>query len=108
KIEVTGEIDEIEGFFRKEDEINIVRIIQESVNNVLKHAEATSVNVVLSLADEHIVLTISDNGRGMEDHSKRSHGLGMNDISERIQLLEGTMQIESSPGKGTTLKFQFI
>ncbi len=107
ELEVAGEIDDVDGFFRKEDEINIVRIIQESLNNVLKHAQATSVNVVLSLVDGYIVLTISDNGKGMGSHPKQSHGLGMNDINERVQLLEGTMQMESLPGKGTTLKFQF-
>ena len=107
KLVIKGEIDEIDGFFRKEDEINIVRIIQESLNNIMKHAEATSARIVLSLKGNRVDLSIADDGKGMGNPATNAAGLGMNDIRERVQLLDGAMNIESSPGKGTTLTFRF-
>jgi signal transduction histidine kinase/ligand-binding sensor domain-containing protein len=107
KLVVKGEIDEIDGFFRKEDEINMIRIIQEAMNNIMKHAEATSATITVSLAGDRLDVSIADNGKGMSKPANGSPGLGMNDIQERVELLEGTMNIESLPEHGTTLNFTF-
>ncbi|MFA6470060.1 MAG: ATP-binding protein [Bacteroidota bacterium] len=107
KIEILGEIDMIDGFFPKNSEINIVRIIQEVLNNILKHADATTATIRLVQENSAVNLTISDNGKGMDEDSVNREGLGMNDIKERVQLLEGTMNIISSKGTGTTFSFHF-
>lgn len=107
QIEVIGEIDAVDGFFPKDLEINIVRIIQEAISNILKHALATTVTVLLQKTDDSVQLAISDNGKGMEQQNQQASGLGMNDITERVRMMNGTMMIESSKKNGTTLLFQF-
>lgn len=107
KIDIIGEIDAIDGFFQQDHEINIIRIIQETMNNILKHAHATTATIRLTRALDAVDLTISDNGRGMSGDAGRKAGLGMTDIKERVQLLGGTMEIHSLIGKGTTFHFHF-
>jgi signal transduction histidine kinase len=77
------------------------------LNNILKHADATTATIRLVQEDSAVNLTISDNGKGMDEDSVNREGLGMNDIKERVQLLEGTMNIISSKGTGTTFSFHF-
>jgi PAS domain S-box-containing protein len=88
-------------------ETNLYRIVQEALNNVLKHAEATRVDVLLQRDDEHTVLIIEDNGRGLEnENSSRKavgSGLGLLGMQERAALLKGTLELDSSPGAGTTV-----
>ena len=91
-----------------EIETNLYRILQEALNNILKHANATSVNVLLEQRDDRIGLIIEDNGRGFEseervDSTNGSKGLGLVGMRERAALLGGTLDIESRPGEGTTL-----
>jgi PAS domain S-box-containing protein len=96
------------GRLHSELETNLYRIVQEALNNILKHAEATSVNVILEQRAQRIVLIIEDNGNGFEsdiarDSGKKGKGLGLIGMRERTALLGGTLEIESRPGEGTTL-----
>ncbi len=86
-------------------ETALFRIVQESLTNVILHAQATRVDVLLSLHNQHVVTIVEDDGIGflesspvLEDH------LGLFGMRERIEMLGGTFMIESSPGKGTTVK----
>jgi two-component system NarL family sensor kinase len=83
----------------------IFRIVQESINNVVKHSGATSAKVEIAHTREHIFLSISDNGKGFST-DKACHGNGMNNMRERTSLLQGTFSIESQNGKGTTIEIQ--
>ena len=89
-------------------ELNLYRIAQEALNNVLKHADANSVSVLLHRSKEKIKLIVEDNGKGF-DYDTNSpdiqsrHGLGVVGMQERAALLNGNFEIDSFPGKGTTV-----
>jgi PAS domain S-box-containing protein len=81
----------------------LYRITQESLNNVVRHAEASQVDVELTGAQSDLVVTITDNGIGFD--SKRllngSHGLGLLGMKERVALVHGNLHVVSEVGKGT-------
>lgn len=80
----------------------LYRIIQESVNNVIKHAEASSLDIQLSRDEDGINVMIEDNGKGFSQaHSETAHGMGLKNIISRVNYLKGTVEISSEPGKGT-------
>jgi signal transduction histidine kinase len=80
-------------------------IAEEALNNALKHAAATAVTVRLDAGQDQIELEISDNGRGFEpDTSRRSGGLGLISMQERVEKLGGKLTVRSAPGAGTTVK----
>ena len=88
-------------------ETNLYRITQEALNNILKHADARTVNVTLHRQGENLVLAIEDDGQGFDTDAAEDRagagGLGLLGMSERAALLKGTLEIESRPGGGTTL-----
>ena len=92
----------------KNIETNLYRIVQEALNNVLKHAQARNVNVLLHQRDNHIILVVEDDGLGFErennsgDLTKRG-GLGLVGMHERAALLRGSLEIDTWPGVGTTI-----
>ena len=92
----------------EEVETNLYRITQEALNNIAKHAEAKNVNVVIERRKGEIVLIIEDDGKGFEpsaDEPNREsgRGLGLLGMRERAAIVGGTLEIESAPGKGTTI-----
>lgn len=84
-------------------QIAIFRIIQEQVNNILKHANATQGRIHLSKHNDNLVLLISDNGMGY-DLAKDKNGVGIMNIKSRAALFNGRVSIASKPGKGFSLK----
>jgi signal transduction histidine kinase len=88
-----------------EIETALFRIVQESLTNVVLHAQATRVDVLLSLTGEGISAIVEDNGIGFSHVSSLSEEqLGLFGMRERVKMLGGTLTIESYPGKGTTVK----
>ena len=85
-----------------EIEAAIYRIVQEALTNVAKHARATLALVYLRRAGESVLVTIEDNGVGFEPGQAR-RGLGLIGIRERVAHLQGTVHIDSAPGKGTRI-----
>jgi PAS domain S-box-containing protein len=83
----------------------IFRVLQESLSNIVRHAQASVVDVALAQEHGHLHLRISDNGVGMrpDDDGKRC-AFGLKSIRERVQALGGEMQIDSQPGQGTALE----
>ena len=91
-----------------EVELSLFRIVQEALNNVSKHAQATEVQVIAEFTESRIKLTVSDNGRGFElkggmDDLLRIGQLGLMGMQERVWLLGGTIEVNSQLGKGTIL-----
>ena len=82
----------------------LYRVIQECVNNVIKHAGADLLDIALIKDDDGISVTIEDNGKGF-DTTDRSlfNGIGMKNIQSRINYLKGTVEWDSAPGKGTVV-----
>jgi signal transduction histidine kinase len=86
-----------------EVETTLYRIVQEALTNVVKHAEATNVSILLMRRDGSMTAVIEDNGRGFEPDAVRADSLGLDGIRERAELHDGRLTIETSPGTGTTL-----
>jgi len=91
--------------FAPDTETNLYRITQEALNNALKHARPTQVNVMLERRDTAVILIIEDDGVGFDVESifNSSQGLGLTGMRERIALIGGSLDIESAPGQGTTI-----
>ncbi|MBC7902662.1 MAG: hypothetical protein H7Y27_04540 [Gemmatimonadaceae bacterium] len=88
-------------------EVFIYRIIQELVNNVVKHADATEVIVQLILSKDQTVITVEDNGNGFDSSIlASSKGAGMSNIAYRVQYYNGTTDIVTSPGNGTSVNIE--
>ena len=88
-------------------EIKLHNIIQELVNNAIKHSNASIAEINLVEKRKKILLTIKDNGKGF-DTSKMSHkdGLGINQIDARIHMMSGKFIIDSQKGKGTKISIE--
>src|SRR5690606_18251151 len=82
--------------------INIYRIIQESFQNINKYADASEIRLSLKKQDNHLVISIIDNGRGFELRNKKK-GIGLQNMLTRANEMGGTLDIRSKKGKGTTI-----
>lgn len=83
-------------------ELHLYRILQELLNNAIKHAKATEVLVQLNIQDDGINLTVEDNGVGF-DAGNQSKGIGMKTIQSRIEILKGDISIDSQPDNGCSI-----
>ena len=93
-----------EGELSEQEEDTLYRIIQEALNNTLKHSSAKAVEVKINLDHDAVALHIYDNGIGFETSSvAHKGGLGLTSIQERAEQLCGSFSFESAPGKGTRL-----
>lgn len=104
---VSSEIEDLGGTLEKSKELQIYRIFQESLNNILKHAEASAIQVSLVKLKNKVVMTISDNGKGFDFSEKYNdfQSLGLKTLKERTGAIQGTMKVSSENGKGTILSF---
>lgn len=106
---VSSELDDVDHLLTKEDQLHIYRILQEVFNNIIKHAEASAVRVLLLLENKNISLSIEDNGVGFDFSEKYQDfgSLGLKTLKERTAGLRGTMKVDSEKGKGTKFSFYF-
>ena len=81
----------------------VFRIVQEQLNNIIKHSKATEANIKLAVSKKVLNITIEDNGIGF-DPKKKIKGIGLGNITSRAELHEGQVSIESAPGRGCVLK----
>ena len=86
-----------------ETETTLYRLVQEALTNVVKHAAATGVSIVLTRRDGGVSAVIEDDGRGFAPDEVRDDALGLVGLRERLGLLGGTLAVESTPGEGTAL-----
>ena len=94
----------LENRIANELEITIFRIIQELVTNIIKHAQATEVNISLTQHDNELNIMIEDNGKGFKvGKLKEKDGMGLGSIERRVEHLEGTMEVDSALGRGTSV-----
>ncbi len=100
-------MDNIDNLFQKDLEINIYRIMQEGINNVIKHSGASSVVIMVSKDNTEVCLSVEDDGKGFnagENNRSEKSGFGLSGINERASILGGKITIDTSPGKGTVLR----
>lgn len=87
-------------------EVALFRLIQESVQNALKHADACEIKVRMEMTKTEINVLIKDNGAGFDISQKKPESFGIIGMKERVDLLEGTMKIDSKVGKGTSVEIK--
>jgi two-component system sensor histidine kinase DegS len=87
------------------DELAVYRIMQEALQNVHKHAHASSVGIAWSRANDSWVLHVTDDGRGFDlvKAARHKKSVGLLSMRERAELIGGSLQIQSTPGKGTAV-----
>ena len=84
-------------------ELALFRVLQELVNNVIKHSKADMLNVQIIRHANHVVLNVSDNGIGFDVDRYEKKGIGLLNIASRIDGIKGHLHYESAPGEGTTV-----
>jgi signal transduction histidine kinase len=86
-----------------EVETALYRVVQESLTNIVKHADARNVSVSVVRRESGVAAVIEDDGTGFDQRSVREDGVGLLGMRERLALLDGRLEIESRPGAGTTV-----
>jgi two-component system NarL family sensor kinase len=87
-------------------EIILYRIIQEALNNMIRHAGATSVSITMNFTAAHLQISINDNGKGFDPSTINNEGmpgLGLRNMAKRARLIEAGFNIRSQAGKGTSI-----
>jgi signal transduction histidine kinase len=109
-IKLSLKMGHIKNQFTTEEEINLYRIFQEALNNIVKHAQATRIEITIKKHSGRVTFRVDDNGRGFyRDHllvkDTSSRGLGLTAIEERVRMLGGALEISSQEGQGTSITF---
>ncbi|WP_455913712.1 PAS domain-containing sensor histidine kinase [Pseudomonas syringae] len=84
--------------------IGLFRILQESLTNVMRHAEAHTVELSLTLSDGVLCLCIADDGKGFDQRAERPASFGLVGMRERVLIMGGQLHLDTLPGEGTTLR----
>ena len=85
--------------------LNIFRIVQEQIMNILKHACASVANVTIGLVDRALLIKITDNGKGFNPLTRRK-GIGITNMINRVESYNGAVLIDSNPGEGCTIEIR--
>lgn len=86
-----------------EIEVTLLRAVQESLANVAKHAEASRVGVTLSYIGDIVAVDVRDDGRGFSPDATENGGYGLRAMKARVEELDGRLEVESAPGRGTAI-----
>lgn len=106
QIEVETDIQNFDNILSKSNEMNVFRIVQECFNNILKHAQATAARIRINQTDAMITIRIEDNGVGIGPASTGKGGFGMIGIRERLNILNGQIEILENNPSGTIIYIQ--
>lgn len=101
-LEVTGEKQP----YSVHRELVLYRVIQELLNNIVKHADAGRITVVMEYRPDRLLVSVQDDGKGFDPAPVRAErsGIGLKNVFNRIALIDGVIHMDSSPGKGTLIK----
>ena len=107
-IKISADMERIEGLLSPEAETSVYRIVQEGLNNVIKHSSATAAQIEIKRAGLTLVISVQDNGDGIlpsdpTGNGDKTHGFGLAGIAERVRVLGGTLAIDTGPARGTAL-----
>lgn len=107
-INITSKFDQRYTYdYTSDFKLQVIRILQETLNNIIKHANASSVVIHLRESKKNMFIKITDNGKGFNTQNKHS-GLGLKNIQSRVQYLNGVYRIKSRTGLGTISLFSFL
>ena len=102
-IAIDGKFDSVDDLFPREAATNVYRIVQESLNNILKHARAKRARITLERDVHEVLLKIEDEGCGFNTGAG-GKGLGLKNIAERVRMLGGKLKLDSQPDRGTRIE----
>jgi signal transduction histidine kinase len=107
-IRITAQLEGRERNVPDQQKLIAFRMVQEGFQNIIKHAQASEVKVLIRYLEECLHISIFDNGNGFnpEEELKKREGLGLQNILRRAALVGGKAKISSKPGEGTTLEIQ--
>lgn len=106
KLKVTLDVNGLQEKLDDNTETVIYRVIQEATNNVIKYAKANKLSIQINKDEDGISVSIEDDGVGFDSKKlKDKQGIGLKNMSNRIESLKGTLEIDSKPGKGTLINF---
>jgi two-component system NarL family sensor kinase len=98
---------QLDGRLDMNTEINLYRIVQELVSNILKHSQANEIILQLNRYESELLLTIEDNGIGFDTSSELlKQGMGLKNIKSRVTKLNGKFHIDSHKGKGSIITIE--
>ena len=101
-MEISLHTNQIDGLLSNEAKLHVYRIVQELLNNSIKHADASEIDVQLNKIEETLLIMVEDNGNGF-DQQNAKQGLGLGNLQSRVNVLRGEMEIDSSPDRGTSV-----
>lgn len=101
-VDVSFHSDIDESQLKYETKLHLYRIVQELLNNAMKHSKASEIDVQITTAGPEIILKVEDDGIGFEEKSVQK-GLGMDNITSRVNVLQGDLNIDSNPGRGSSI-----
>ncbi len=105
---VDSSLTNIDGLFPPDAEIHFYRIVQESLNNIVKHSDAATARLSIEIQHRTLRMQIEDDGRGFDLRDPGvAHGFGLTGLGERVRILNGRFHCHSSPSAGTRLDFEF-
>jgi signal transduction histidine kinase/ligand-binding sensor domain-containing protein len=107
-IAFSADIDPVDGLLVPDAEINLYRIVQEALNNIVKHSGATKAQITVMREASGLTVTIQDNGSGFSLHGEETdgahkQGMGLTGIAERARILGAKLTLSSAPGDGTAI-----
>jgi signal transduction histidine kinase len=104
-IAFASQLDNVDALFPKDAAMNLYRVVQESLNNILKHSSARHARLQLERDIHEVQLRIEDDGCGFKvtEPVNGGKGMGLKNIVERVRILGGKLKLESEPGRGTSL-----
>jgi len=109
QLQKTGNYDiifEVRGnynYLQDERELILFRIIQEAINNIIRHANASEIKLILFCSEDNLEMYIHDNGKGFDMSRIANNGEGLNNMKKRTSLINASFTLESSPTEGTTI-----
>jgi signal transduction histidine kinase len=104
RLDLSADLDPLPAGIGTDAALCLFRVAQEALNNVTRHAGVRAATVALRRMDDGVLLAVSDGGVGFDpEHATEGMRLGLASMRERVQLAHGTLDIESAPGRGTTI-----
>lgn len=105
-VRIQTDLNTLDGIFSSDTEVNLFRMVQEGLSNIVKHSDAADASIQVRREPQMVEITMRDNGKGFETAAASAihvSGLGLMSISERARIIGAKVQVSSAPGHGTTL-----
>jgi signal transduction histidine kinase len=102
EVEVEVQSENVSDSLPDEYRVCVYRLVQEALNNAVRHSGAKNAKVSVKQSPERITVEVTDDGKGFD--SERTRGLGLLGMEERVKRLAGTLKVSSNPGQGVTVK----